>query len=99
MSVVYIVDGDGGLTLKEFDGVVKMKDYFRHCKSLTKGKYFTPEMIDTMAEEIRDVICPCCLEETGFFELIVGVAHKKKMITLDEDGGYTVCVGCLKGCC
>lgn len=98
MSAVYIVDGDGGLTFKEFEGI-KMKDYFRECKELTKGKHYTEEMIYTMSEEIRDVICPCCLDETGYFEVLVGIAHKKKMISLDADGCYTVCVGCLMHQC
>ena len=98
MSAVFIVDGEGRLTFKEFEGV-KMKDYFRKCKELTKGKSYTPEMLDTMAEEIRGVYCPCCLDETGFFEVLVGLAHKKKMIELDEEGDYTVCVGCLMNRC
>lgn len=98
MTVVFIVDSEGRLTFKEFEGI-KMKDYFKECKSLTRGKHYSTEMIETMSEEIRDVLCPHCLDETGYFEIIVGLAHKKKMITLDEDGCYTVCVGCLMKVC
>lgn len=98
MSEVFIVDGEGGLTFKEFNGV-KMKDYFRSCKELTKGKSYSVEMIHTMAEEIRDVICPCCLDETGYFEVLVGLAQKKKMIELGADGSYYICVGCLMKRC
>ena len=98
MAVVYIVDGEGVLTFKEFDGI-KMKDYFNECKTLTKGKSYSAAMLETMSEEIRDVMCPCCLDQTGYFEVIVGFAFKKKMITLDEDGGYTICVGCLMHKC
>ena len=97
-TAVFIVDEEGRLTFKEFDGI-KMKDYFRKCKTLTKGKHYTADMIDTMSEEIRDVLCPCCLDETGYFEIIVGLASKKKMISLDEDGCYTICVGCLMNHC
>lgn len=97
-KTVIIVDGEGCLTLKEFSDI-KIKDYFRKCKNITKGKNYTEQMIEVMAEDIRDVICPCCLDKIGYFEIIVGIAYKKKMIVLDEDGDYIVCVDCLMRRC
>lgn len=90
---VFIQDADDILTFKEMENI-RAKDYFNGCKKLVKGVPFDEEKIIEMSEHIRGEICPHCLNETDYFEQIVGYAHKKGMI-MEEDGDYYVCVGCL----
>lgn len=90
---VFIQDGDGILTFKEMSNI-KAKDYFNGCKKLVKGKPFNKDNLLSMAEDIRDKICPCCLAENDYFEQIVGYAQKQNMI-MEEDGDYYICVGCM----
>lgn len=90
--VVFIQDQDGMLTCKELTG--KPKQYFKRCKNIASSNHFSRNQVLSSAEQIRDVLCPCCLDENDHFVNLVGLAFKKGLIR-SEGNQYFVCVGCL----